>query len=75
MRVSEQAAEQVAGFGVAVAVSVSVGVRMSVGVGVGVLGAAVVAAGLVLDLRVRGRRGAIPGAVPLNHEVRDAQHG
>lgn len=54
---------------------VSVGVRMCVGVRVGVLGATVVVAGLVVDLGVRGGGGPVPGAIPLAHEVGDAQHG
>lgn len=72
MRVSEQAAEQVTRLGVAVAVAV--GMRVCVHMGVCVLGAAVVVAGLVLDLGMRGGRRAIPGTVPLDHKVRDAQH-
>lgn len=75
MGVPEQPAEQVAWPGVAVAVGVGMCVRVCVRVAVGVLDATVVVAGLVLDLRVRGRGGAVPGAVPLAHEVRDAQHG
>lgn len=39
------------------------------------LGATAVVAGLVLDLGVSGGRGAIPGTIPLDHKVRDAQHG
>lgn len=75
--VPEQPAEQVDRARVAVAVAVAVGVRvcMRVGVRVGMLGATVVVAGLVLDLRVRGGRGPISGAIPLAHEIRDAQHG
>lgn len=49
--------------------------RAAVGVAVGVLDPTVVVAGLVLDLGVRGRGGTVSGAVPLAHEVRDAQHG
>lgn len=79
MGVPEQPAEQVARPGVAVAVGVGmcmcVCMCMRVAVAVGVLGATVVVAGLVLNLRVRGGGGAVPGAVPLAHEVRDAQHG
>lgn len=79
MGVPEQPAEQVARPGVAVAVGVGmcmcVCMCMAVAVAVGVLGATVVVAGLVLNLRVRGGGGAVPGAVPLAHEVRDAQHG
>ncbi len=76
MRVPEQPAEQVPGPGVAVAMVVSVGVcvRMHVGVCVGVLGATVVVAGLVDHLGVRGGSGAVSGAIPLAHEVGDAQH-
>lgn len=48
--------------------------RVRVHMGVCVLGATVVVAGLVLDLRMCGRRGAVSGAVPLNHKVGDAQH-
>lgn len=73
MRVSEQAAEQISGLGVAMGVAVRMSVRVHVGVRV--LDAAVVVAGLVLDHGVRGRSGAISGTVPLNHKVRDAQHG
>lgn len=42
--------------------------------GVCMLGATVVVAGLVLDLRMGGRRRAISGTIPLAHKVRDAQH-
>lgn len=48
---------------------------MHVGVCVRVLGATVVVAGLVWHLGVRGGRRPVSGAVPLAHEVRDAQHG
>lgn len=71
MGVAKQGAEQVAGPGVAVPPGVGMCVRMRAGV----LGATVVVARLVLDLWVRGRGGAVSGAVPLAHEVRDAQHG
>lgn len=74
MRVSEQAAEQVTRFGVAVAVAVGMWMHVCVHMGVRVLGATVVVAGLVLDLRMCGRGRAISGTIPLNHEVRDAQH-
>lgn len=74
MRVSEQAAEQVTRFRVAMAVAVAMCMRVCMPMGVCVLGATVVAAGLVLDLRVGGRRRAISGTIPLNHKVRDAQH-
>lgn len=74
--VPEQPAEQVDRPGVAVAMSVSIGVcvYMRVGVHMGVLGATVVVAGLVLDLGVRGGSGSISGAIPLAHEIGDAQH-
>lgn len=58
----------------AVAVSMGVCVCMHVGVCVSMLGATVVVAGLVLNFRVRGGRGPVSGAVPLAHEVGDAQH-
>lgn len=74
VRISEQAAEQVTRSGVAVVVGVAVGVAVRVYVGVRVLGATVVVAGLVLDLRMSGRGRAVSGAVPLNHKVGDAQH-
>lgn len=79
MGVPEQPAEQVARPGEAMAVAV--GVRMCVcmhvrvWVSVGMLGAAVVVAGFVLDLGVRGGGGAVSGAIPLAHKVGDAQHG
>lgn len=61
------------------AVAVSIGMCMCMcmraAVGVAVLGPTVVVAGLVLNLGVRGRGGTVSGAVPLAHEVRDAQHG
>lgn len=77
MGVPEQPTEQVARPGVAVAVAVRMCVCMHVGVcvRVGVLGAAVVVAGFVLDLRVRGGGGAVSGAISLAHKVGDAQHG
>lgn len=58
----------------AVAMAVSMGVCVRVGVRVGVLGATVVVAGLRVDLRVRGGRGAVSGAIPLAHEVGNAEH-
>lgn len=69
MWVPEQPAEQVDRPSVDMAVGVCVGVCVCV------LGATVVVAGLVLDLRARGGRGPVSGAVPLDHEVGDAQHG
>lgn len=75
MGVPEQATEQVARPGMTVAVGVGMCMCVRMCAGVGMLDATVVVAGLVLDLRVRGGGGAIPGAVPLAHEVRDAQHG
>lgn len=74
MWVPEQPAEQVSGPGVAVAVSMRMCVCMYVRVRVGVLGATVVVAGLVPDLGVCGGSGPVSGAIPLAHEVRDAQH-
>lgn len=71
MWVPEQPTEQVARSGVAVAV----GIGMCMHTAVSVLGPTVVVAGLVLNLGVGGRGGAVSGAVPLAHEVRDAQHG
>lgn len=56
------------------AVSVGMCVCMHVGVRMGVLGATVVVAGLVLDLGVCGGSGPVSGAIPLAHEVGDAQH-
>lgn len=56
----------------AVAVAVSVGVRVAVRVAV--LGATVIVAGLRLDLGVSGGGGAVSGAIPLTHEVRNAEH-
>lgn len=41
----------------------------------GVLGSTVVVAGLMMDLGVSGGGGPISGAIPLAHEVGDAQHG
>lgn len=62
---------------VAVGVGMCMCMRMGAAVGmtVGVLDPTVVVAGLMLDLGVRGRGGTVSGAVPLAHEVRDAQHG
>lgn len=61
------------------AVAVGMGMCMcmcaAVGVTVGVLDPTVVVAGLVLNLGVRGRGGTVLGAVPLAHEVGNAQHG
>lgn len=68
MGVTKQPTEQVASSGVAVAVSM---MRMCAAV----LDPTVVVAGLVVNLGVGGRGGTISGAVPLAHEVRDAQHG
>lgn len=81
--VAKQPAEQVAGPQVGVAVAVGVGLPVAVavcvcvrvGVGVGVLGATVVATGLVGHLGVRRGSGPVAGAVPLGHKVGDAQHG
>lgn len=58
----------------AVAVSMGVCVCMPVGVCVGVLGATVVVAGLMDYFGVRGGSGPISRAIPLAHEVGDAQH-
>ena len=71
MRISEQPTKQVPRPRVAVIMALRVGVcvRMNVGVCVGVLGAAVVVAGLVVDFRLCGGSGPVPGAVPLAHEV------
>lgn len=59
----------------AMAMGMCVCVRVGVGVCVGMLGTTVVVAGLMLDLGVSGGSGTIPGAIPLAHKVRDAQHG
>lgn len=74
MWVSKKSTKQVPGPRVAAVVSVGVRVRMEVGVDVRLLAATVVVAGLRMDLRVRGGSGAVFGAVPLAHEVRDAEH-
>lgn len=63
VRVSEQATEKVAG-----------GTLLSSPVFSGPC-VAVIAAGVVGHFRVGGGRGSILGAVPLAHEVTDAQHG
>lgn len=72
MWISEQATEQVPGLGVTMAVGVSVGMCMCVHMCV--LGTTVVVAGLVLNLRMCGGGRTIPGTIPLNHKVRDAQN-
>lgn len=56
------------------AVAVSMGVRVCMRVRVCVLGATVVVAGLWVDLRVGGGSGPVSGAIPLSHQVGDAEH-